>query len=67
MWKAYPGDDAARRHLAFCRRVMTLVEYMFEQSTSSPEVIARFDELFERHYPYFAQHETRGDVHRSLR
>src|SRR5271163_1595739 len=24
---------------------------MFEQSTSSPEVIARFDELFERHYP----------------
>ena len=28
---------------------------MFEQSTSSPEVIARFDELFERHYPYFAQ------------
>lgn len=44
-----------------------MVEYMFEQSTSSPEVIARFDELFERHYPYFAQHETRGDVHRSLR
>jgi Domain of unknown function (DUF222) len=24
---------------------------MFEQSTSPPEVIARFDELFERHYP----------------
>lgn len=23
IWRAYPGDDAARRHLAFCRRVMT--------------------------------------------
>jgi hypothetical protein len=28
-----------------------ILEYMFEQSMSPPEVIARFDELFERHYP----------------
>jgi hypothetical protein len=28
-----------------------ILEYMFEPSMPPPEVIARFDELFERHYP----------------
>jgi hypothetical protein len=62
MGRAYPDDDAGRndplrsgisRPSVLSDR-SDIIEYMFEQATcaaSSPEVIARFDELFERRYP----------------
>ena len=62
MEKAYPDDGAGRNDpprsgigsQSLLSDRSDIIEYMFEQATSaasSPEVIARFDELFERRYP----------------
>src|SRR5580704_11353197 len=62
MGRAYPGDDAGRndprrtgiRRPSLLSDRSDIIECMFEQRgprRSPPEVIARFDELFERRYP----------------